>query len=92
MADERIRQMAYDEYPLCFLTLIFFAGMFHFACHKWIRILLEDSQAGTRTKINPLAAINGAGVIGWVFEYPPQVVLYSGDEVAVVSVKFWLSL
>lgn len=51
------------------LTLIFFDGMFHFARHEKIRILLEDTQAGVRAEIDSLAAIDGAGIFGRFFEF-----------------------
>jgi hypothetical protein len=51
------------------LMLIFLDGVFHFASHERIRILLEDAQAGVSTEIESPAAINGAWIIGWVFEF-----------------------
>jgi len=43
--------------------------MFHFAGHERIGILLEDTQAGVRTKIDSFTLINGAGIIRGVFEF-----------------------
>lgn len=51
------------------LTLIFLDGMFHFARHERIRILLEDRQAGAGTEINSLTSIHGAGIIRGAFEF-----------------------
>jgi hypothetical protein len=51
------------------LKSIFFQWMFDFTCHKRIRRLFKDTQTGTRTKINSLTLINGAGIICWVFEF-----------------------
>jgi len=43
--------------------------MFHFACHERIKILLEDAQTGARAEIDPLAAIDGAGIIRGACEF-----------------------
>ena len=43
--------------------------MFHFPGHEWIRVLLEDAQAGARAEVNSLAAIDGAGVFGGVVQF-----------------------
>ncbi len=53
---------------LLILTLIFFDGMFHLARNEWIRVLLENAQAGAGAEINPLAAIDNAGKVCRVFE------------------------
>ena len=51
------------------LTLIFLDGMFHFARHERIRILLEDTQAGAGTEINSLTSIHGTRVFGGVVQF-----------------------
>jgi hypothetical protein len=44
-------------------------GVFDFARHERIRALREDAQAGLSAKVNPLAAIDGVGIIRGVFEF-----------------------
>lgn len=51
------------------LRLIFLNGMLHFTGHERIGRLFEDAQTGTRTKIDLLALIDGAGIIRGVFEF-----------------------
>ena len=45
------------------VLLIFFKGMFDFARHEKIRILLEDAQTGAGAEIDLLATIHSAGTI-----------------------------
>ena len=54
---------------LLVLTLIFFKGMLHLACHERIGILLENAQTGTSAKKDSFAAIHGAGIFRRVFEF-----------------------
>ncbi len=51
------------------MKLIFLNGMFHFAQHKCVRILLKDVQTGPGAKVDLLIAIYSAGVIRWVLEF-----------------------
>jgi len=44
-------------------------GMLDLPGHEGVGILLEDAQTGTRAKVNPLTAIDGAGIIRRVFEF-----------------------
>ena len=43
--------------------------VFNLARHERIRALLEDAQAGLFAKVDPLAAIDGVGIIRGVFEF-----------------------
>ena len=43
--------------------------MLNLASHERIRVLLEDAQAGLRAEVNPLAAIHGAGIMHWIFQF-----------------------
>ena len=54
---------------LLFLTLFLLEGMLHLARHERIRILFEDAQTGAGAKVNSLAAIQRAGIIGRVSEF-----------------------
>lgn len=84
--------MAYDKHPPLCLTLTFLDGMVDFSSRESIRVLFKDAQAGAGTEVDPLAAINGPGVSIGSLSLPPQAVLYSGNEMAEVSVKAQFSL
>jgi hypothetical protein len=43
--------------------------MFDFSRHKWIRVFLKNAQASAGAEIDPLTPIDGARIIGWVFEF-----------------------
>lgn len=55
---------------LLIMKLIFLDAMFYFASHERIRILLEDAQAGAGAEVDAFTSIHGAGIFGWIFEYP----------------------
>ncbi len=61
--------MMYGVSYLHFLIVLFVNWMLDLSRHERIRVLLEDTQTGTRAKVYPLAAINGAGIILRVFEF-----------------------
>ena len=50
-------------------SIIFVNGVYDFSRHKGFGVPLEDAQAGARAKVNPLAAVRGAGIIGRIFEF-----------------------
>ena len=54
-----------------FGSLFFFEWMFHFACHKRVRIFFKDTMAGAGAEVESLAAIDGAWLIGRVIEFAP---------------------
>ena len=51
------------------LKLIFFERMFHFTRDKRIGVLFKDTQAGAGAEVDLLAAIVGARIIHWVFQF-----------------------
>jgi len=79
MAAYTIRQMAYDECNKKFGSLtdlrisssVFIRWVLHLACHESVRVFYEDTQAGTGTEIDGLAAIIRAGIFRRVFNSSP---------------------
>ena len=49
--------------------IVFVDGVFDFSSHKGIGISLEGAQAGPCAEIDPLTAIDGAGIVRRVFEF-----------------------
>ena len=64
-----MRQMAYDESPPKFLTLIFPNGMLDIACHKWFGVQQKNSQTSLCTKINAFTAIFCTWKFGWILDF-----------------------